>query len=177
MPRSAASLSLPSTRYGLGTGCSVFRYSSIATASSSGRTANWMCVMPARTAASADSRTPWLIAGGVLCTSSMLLLFLGVPRPSFSRSQFRRIHAGIRMATGAALPMLEAQVRVVEEHLAAALHGQLRLRTQRDQLHGIVGFVLQVHDGDQVAEIHRRVDLGADHVQAARAVDPAGLRP
>ena len=45
--------------------------------------------MPARTAASALSRTPMLMAGGVLKASSRLLLFLGLPMPSLSRSQFK----------------------------------------------------------------------------------------
>ncbi len=49
------------------------------------------------------------------------MLFFGLPRPSFIRSQFKRVDAGVGMAARAALPVLEAEVGVVEEHLAAAL--------------------------------------------------------
>ena len=45
--------------------------------------------MPERTASSADIRTPSAIAGGVWWASSMLLVFLGLPTPSFIRSQFK----------------------------------------------------------------------------------------
>ena len=79
-------------------------------------------------------RTPSDIDGGVWWASSMLLVFFGLPRPSFIRSQFRRVDAGVGVATRAALPVLEAEVGVVEEHLAAALDGQLGLRAQGDRL-------------------------------------------
>ena len=53
----------------------------------SGCSANWMNFIPDRTAISAVSRTPRLMTGGVLCDSNMLLVFFGLPMPSFSRSQ------------------------------------------------------------------------------------------
>ena len=60
----------------------------MAAASFSGRLAKRMWLIPARTATSADVRTPELIAGGVLWARSKLLVFFRLPRPSLVRSQF-----------------------------------------------------------------------------------------
>jgi hypothetical protein len=44
--------------------------------------------MPARTATSAVSRIPVLMAGGERCDQRRLFAFFGLPIPSLSRSQF-----------------------------------------------------------------------------------------
>ena len=77
------------TTIGLGIGARLLRYASIVRGTSSGWTIKRMLRRPARTAVSAVSRTPMLIAGGVRCASSMLLVFLGLPMPSLRRSQLR----------------------------------------------------------------------------------------
>ena len=93
----------------------------------------------------------------------------GVPQPVVHQVPVQGVHPGVGMTARTTLPVLEAEAGVVEEHLAAALYGQLRPWTQRDRREHLAGLGFQVDHGKSVGEVAGDVGVRADNGQSARA--------
>ena len=100
---------------------------------------------------------------------------LGVADAVVQEVPVQPVHAPVGVAAGAALPLLEAQRGVVEEHLAAAREAGRDLgRSQGDRARRAIGLRIEVDHPQAVREVLGREGAPGHDRQAARA--PAGRR-